>query len=44
MDLLDPVETLPPVDMAPLALGPGPLVGTGSTPGAHPNRVRVLRP
>ena len=43
LDQLDPVETLPAVDMAPLAVGRGPLVGTGSTLGAHPNRVRVLR-
>ena len=44
LDQLDPVETLPAVDMAPLAMEPCPLVGTGSTLGAHPNRVRVLRP
>ena len=30
--------------MAPLAVGLGPMVGIGSTLGAHPNRVRVLRP
>ena len=30
--------------MAPLALGPSPLVGTWSTLGAYPNRVWVLRP
>ena len=44
LDKLDPVDTSPAVDMAPLVVGPGPLVGTGSTLGAHPNRVRVLRP
>ena len=44
LDQLDPVETLPAVVMAPLAVGPGPLVGTGSTLGGYPNRVRVLRP
>ena len=43
-DPLDPVETLPAVNVAPLAVGLGPLVGTGSTLGAYPNRVRVLRP
>ena len=44
LDQLDPVETLPVVELAPLAVGPGPLVGTGSTLGAHPNHVRLLRP
>ena len=44
LDQLDPVETLPAVDMAPLAVGPGPPVGIGSTLGAHLNRVMVLRP
>ena len=44
LDQSDPVETLPAVDMAPLAVEPGPMVGTMSTLAAYPNRVRVLRP
>ena len=44
LDQLDPVETLPAVHMAPLVVGPGPLVGAGSTLGVHPNHVRLLRP
>ena len=42
LDQLDPVGTLPAVHMSPLAVGLGPLVGTGSTLGAH--HVRLLRP